>query len=168
MEISGLQEQKKELKSLNKEELLALCLRMSKYKKENKELLNYLLFYQHDTTAYLETLKQDLEAQFNELNTHPYYCAKSLRKILRTISRQAKYISQPYFEADLLLWFCHQYLDKVNLKNNNKSLQGLLIRPLEKIEKINRKLHEDLQFDIQQELDKIHNLAQQRTTWFRL
>lgn len=168
MEISSLQEQKKELKSLNKEELVALCLRMSKYKKENKELLNYLLFHQHDIPAYVQGLKQQLQTPFDELNTHPYYCAKSLRKILRIISRQSKYIIQPYFEAELLLWYCHQYLDKVNLKNNNKSLQGLLIRPMEKIKKMNTKLHEDLQFDIQQELDKIYKLAEKRTNWFKM
>lgn len=168
MEISSLQEQKSELKNLSKDELAELVLRMARYKKENKELLNYLLFHQQDPETYVAAVKQHLAADFAELNPQAYYCAKSLRKILRYISRQAKFMGKPYHEAEFLIWYCHQYLENVNLKNNNKSLQGLLIRPLEKIEKISRKLHEDLQFDIRQELDKIHILAQQRTDWFRL
>lgn len=168
MEISSLQEQKKELKTLSKEELAELCLRLGKYKKENKELLNFLLFHRHDAENYIEQVKHSLQFAFDELNPHPYYCTKSLRKILRTISRQAKFIAQAHLEIDLLCWFCHNYLDKVNLKTTNKSLQQLFTRQLEKIDKCCLKLHEDLQFDVRQELDKIHTLAEERTTWFRL
>ncbi|MFM6976416.1 MAG: hypothetical protein ACKOW2_06180 [Sphingobacteriaceae bacterium] len=167
MQISGLQEQKKELKHLQTGELVELCLRLGRYKKENKELLNYLLFHQHDPAAYTEAIKTDLEIEFANLNPQSYYTTKSLRKILRVIGRQAKYIAQPELEADLLLWFCRQYLEYVDLKTGNKALQNLLVRQLEKIGKIAGKMHEDLQFDIRQELDKLHNLALHKTNWYK-
>ena len=40
----GLQDIKKELQHLSSLQIADLCLRLSRYKKENKELLAYLLF----------------------------------------------------------------------------------------------------------------------------
>lgn len=168
MQISSLQEQKKELKELSPGELIEICLRLGRYKKENKELLNYILFHQHDPAAYTEAIKTALAPDFELLNKQSYYCTKSLRKILRVISRQAKYIADTRFEIELLIWFCFNYLQYVDLKSNNKSLQNIFIRQTEKINKLNSKVHEDLAFDYQQELDKIYKLAEQNTTWFNL
>ena len=44
MKAAGVKEIKKELNDRSKEELAELCLKLSKFKKENKELLTYLLF----------------------------------------------------------------------------------------------------------------------------
>ena len=60
---------KKELKHRSAEELLELCLRLSKFKKENKELLTYLLFEAHDESGYIETVKAEINQQFEEINT---------------------------------------------------------------------------------------------------
>lgn len=167
MQISGLQEQKKELKQLGAPELAELCLRLSKYKKENKELLHYLLFHQHNPQAYTEAIKVHLQADFDSLNASSYYAVKSLRKILRNISRQAKYMAQPEMEVELLVWFCRNYLHNIDLKSNNKALQNILIKQLEKIGRLMLKLHEDLQFDYQQEIDQLHNLALKQCSWYK-
>ena len=168
IQSSTIQEQKKELKALSSAELAEICLRLSKYKKDNKELLNYLLFHQHDPRAYIENVKAKLQTEFEELNKQSYYCSKSLRKILRNISRQAKYVANTELELDLLLWFCSNYLQYVDLKTNNKSLQNILLRQFQKMEKLSKKLHEDLQFDYQQESAKIYKLAQETTNWFNV
>ena len=39
---------KKELHHLSSDKLMELCLRLSRFKKENKELLTYLLFESHN------------------------------------------------------------------------------------------------------------------------
>jgi len=44
MKTATVTQLKKELKHHSQAELIALCLRLSKFKKENKELLTYLLF----------------------------------------------------------------------------------------------------------------------------
>ncbi len=168
VQFSSIQEQKKELKALSSAELAEICLRLSKYKKDNKELLNYLLFHQHDPRAYIDSVKAELQVEFEQLNKQSYYCSKSLRKILRNLSRQAKYVANTELELDMLLWFCTNYLQHVDLKTNNKSLQNILLRQFQKMEKLSKKLHEDLQFDYQQESDKIYKLAQETTNWFNL
>lgn len=158
MQSSSLQEQKKELQQLQNSDLMELCLRMVRYKKENKELLNYLLFHSHEPMAYVESIKIVLQPDFDALPKAPYYCTKSLRKILRIISRQAKYISLPEAEVELLVWFCTNYLEKVNFKTSNKALQNIFIRQRDKIGKLVAKMHEDLQFDYQQGIDKLDSI----------
>jgi len=71
-------------------------------------------------------------------------------------------------EMDLLLWFCHQYLEQVDLESKHKALQQIFIRQLEKLHKLNSKLHEELQFDYQQEIDNLHKLASRSASWYHL
>ena len=60
---------KKELKHRDPEELLQLCLRLARFKKENKELLTYLLFESDSESGYIETVKAEIDAQFSTINT---------------------------------------------------------------------------------------------------
>ena len=48
MRSASVHEIKQELLTLKPAELVELCLRLAKFKKENKELLNYLLFEAQD------------------------------------------------------------------------------------------------------------------------
>ena len=54
MKVASIKDIKTELKKRTNDELLELCLHLSKFKKENKELLTYLLFEAHDETGYIE------------------------------------------------------------------------------------------------------------------
>jgi hypothetical protein len=79
MKVASVQEIKQELNELNKPELLALCLRLTKYKKDNKELLNFLLFNAHDIDAYINTVNEEIEEMFTEVNSsHVYFAKKNL------------------------------------------------------------------------------------------
>ena len=61
---------------------------VSLLKKENKELLTYLLFYGTDEVSYIEKVKEEIQLQFQEINTSTYYfIKKSVRKILRNTKR---------------------------------------------------------------------------------
>ena len=60
---SSIQEIKKDLEKRDKKELLAYCLRLAKYKKENKELLGFLLFEADDLTGYIEKVKQETRSE---------------------------------------------------------------------------------------------------------
>ena len=53
MKASTINELKQELVNSPAPALVDLCLRLARFKKENKELLTYLLFEAHDTPAYI-------------------------------------------------------------------------------------------------------------------
>lgn len=155
MESPKLAELKKELNFHDPQELKELCLRLAKYKTENKELLHYLLFYQNDKEAYVAEIKQLLEEHFNELYASVYYLTKQLRKVTRLMNKHIKYIGEKDKEAELTLYFCTLFLKKVNVNTSHKALIGLLYRQLKRIDKLLPKLDEDLQFDFKQEMDQL-------------
>lgn len=142
---------KKELSGRSIQELTDVCLRLAKYKKENKELLNYLLFDSHDPLQYAEQVKEFLEEDFKTLQKHYYYSTKSLRKILRLLNRHARYTASKEVEIELLLWFCSNFLKYADTRSSHKPLHALFTRQLDKIQSIIPRLHEDLAFDYQQE-----------------
>lgn len=139
---------KKELQHCSTEELTELCLRLSKFKKENKELLTYLLFEAHDETGYIESVKAEVDAQFEMINTNSYfYIKKSVRKILRTIKKFARYSLKKETEVELLLHFCHKLKTFQPSIDNNVTLTNIYNRQLALVKKIVSTLHEDLQYD---------------------
>lgn len=146
---------KKELAGRSVQELTDLCLRLAKYKKENKELLNYLLFDADDPLQYAEQVKTFLEEDFKTLQKHYYYSTKSLRKILRLINRHAKYTASKEVEIELLLWFSANFLKYADTRSSHKPLQALFIRQLDKIQSLIPKLHEDLAFDYHREYEQL-------------
>ena len=147
---------RKELKQRSTDELLELCLRLSKFKKENKELLTYLLFESHDEAGYIEMVKATVEEQFNSINTSNYfYIKKSVRKILRNIKKYARYSLKKETEVELLLHFCAQLKDLKPSIFRNNTLSNLYERQILSIKKLVATLHEDLQFDYNLELEDL-------------
>lgn len=165
MKPEKLSDLKKELAGLSVHELTDICLRLAKYKKENKELLTYLLFDSQDPKQYAEQVKLFLLEDFKSMQKHYYYSTKSMRKILRLINRYAKYTGSKEVETELALWFCSNFLKFADLKSSHKPLQGLLTRQFDKIIKLIPKLHEDLQFDYQKEFEIIVINASEQTRW---
>jgi len=147
---------KKELKHRSQEELIELCLRLSKFKKENKELLTYLLFESHDEMGYIETVKQELDEQFETINTDSYfYIKKSVRKILRNLKKYARYSLKKETEVELLLYFCKRLKDFKPSIKRNVTLMNIYDRQILSIKKIVGTLHEDLQYDYNLELGEL-------------
>lgn len=159
MKAASVKELKDELNHRSPQELLEICLRLSKFKKENKELLTYLLFESFDEAGYTEKVKQELEEQFDSINqTNIYYIKKSVRKILRTLKRYARYSSRKETEVELLLYFCQKLKSFSPFIRKDKVLNSLYDRQLLQIKKIILSLHEDLQYDYQMELQELGTL----------
>ncbi|MGC1204367.1 MAG: hypothetical protein WA839_05730 [Flavobacteriaceae bacterium] len=139
---------KKELHHLSSDKLMELCLRLSRFKKENKELLTYLLFESHNESAYIESVKNYMNDEFDVINTHSYfYIRKSVRKILKNVKKFARYSQKKETEAELLLYFCQKLRDfKPSIKRSTQ-LQNAYDRQLLLAKKIISGLHEDLQYD---------------------
>lgn len=147
---------KKELQHRSSDELMQLCLRLSRFKKENKELLTYLLFEAHDESGYIETVKAEVDAQFETINTNSYfYIKKSVRKILRNIKKFARYSLKKETEAELLLYFCHKLKEFTPSIKNNTTLTNIYNRQLALVEKNIAKMHEDLQYDYGLQIEEL-------------
>ena len=156
MKAATVSEIKKELKLRSTEELLELCLRLSRFKKENKELLTYLLFESDDEQAFIRSVKSHMEAQFEEINVNSYfYIKKSVRKILREIKKYIRYSQNKETEVELLLHFCAILKDFAPSIQRNVTLTNLYNRQLDFIEKKMTALHEDLQYDYEIELNEL-------------
>lgn len=154
MKAAGSAELKQELKDLSQARLINLCLRLARFKKENKELLTYLLFDADDLQAYIESVKQEISDNFSEINTSSlYYVKKSLRKILRTVNKHVRYTGEKQAEVELLLHFCKTlHSSKIPFRKSN-ALHNLYLSQLKKIKATVSTLHEDLQFDYMRQLE---------------
>ncbi len=158
MKSASISDLKKELKTCSPTALLEACMRLAKYKKDNKELLNYLLFEAGDEQTYINALKIEIDELFAEMNeSNGYLVKKGLRKILRTVAKHIHYSGIPQTEIELLIYFCEKIktTSLIDYVNTNKVLYNLYSQQLKKINKALQKLHEDLQFDYQKALDGI-------------
>ncbi len=158
MKAVTVKEIKEELTNYTPKELRELCLRLARFKKENKELLTYLLFESSDEALYLESVKKDVDEQFEQINRKSHYLIKkSFRKILRNIRKFARYSQKKETEVELLVYFCTK-LKKFNPSiRSNTGLLNLYLRQIEVIRKKIILLHEDLQFDYDRELGELNN-----------
>jgi hypothetical protein len=148
MKAASIQEIKEELKTLSPSRLAELCLRLAKFKKDNKELLTYLLFESSDETAYIENVKKEIDEEFSGLpKPNLYLTKKSLRKILRTTAKQIRYTGSAPAEAELLTYFCRKIRDAAIPIEDSPVLMNLYRQQLKKIKGIIATMHEDLQYD---------------------
>ena len=156
MKTITIKELKTELNNCSNNEIIELCLLLSKFKKENKELLTYLLVESSNEEGYINNIKTEINEQFDLINTKTYYfIKKSVRKILRIIKKYTRYSKSKETEIELLIYFCKKlYEFKPSIKNN-KALQNICIREMEAIRKKMTLLHEDLQYDYELELQKL-------------
>jgi len=166
MKVEKLSEIKKELRALSPENMIEICIKLAKYRKENKELLSYLLYDSENPLFYAENVKSELLEEFYKLKKHGYAAAKELRKILRILERSAKYTRSAEVEVVLLLWFCKNYLIYADLRTAYKPLQTIFLRQTDKIRKLIAKLHEDLQFDYSSEYNDLIEEADGKVRWF--
>lgn len=164
----GLQQIKKELQHLPADQLAELVLRVARYKKENKELLAYLLFEAHDEAAFVEKVKAEVGFSFSQLPTQSYFAAKGLRKILRLITKYVKFTASKTAEIDLLINFCQNYLQYADRKTGYKPLRVIFVRQLEKIRTSIGKLHEDLQFDYSTGYEELLADADKKLQWLNI
>jgi len=160
MKTASVKELKTELKDCSNSELAELILRLSKFKKENKELLTYLLYKASDEDAYISSIKIEVEQLFKEINTSSYYfMRKSVRKILRIVKTYIRYSKKKETEVELVLYFCKQLKGLKPSIMRNTTLKNLFERQVLSIEKSVATLHEDLQYDYTVELQKLKKIS---------
>ena len=153
MQSTSLAYLKKEIQAMPKVELIEVCNKLIKYKKENKELLHYVLFESTNEAYYVEQLKNEVSKMFQDVNTQTvYFAKKTIRKILRFIAKYCKFSETPTTHIDVLIHFCKE-MNQLSLHwKEHKVMVNLYQSQLKKIEKLIATLHEDLQYDYRQKL----------------
>ena len=156
MKAATLNEIKQELTNLPSTRVLELCLRLGRFKKENKELLTYLLFEAHNIPEFIENSIIEIETQFKTINTSSvYFVKKSLRKILRLINKYSRYSGLANVEIELLIYFCTKINELKSSFKTNPVIFNIYQFQLKKINKVLATMHEDLQYDYQKQLDEL-------------
>jgi hypothetical protein len=148
MTFATIADIKKELQHADADLLRTLCLHLAKYKKENKELLGYLLFESQNERSYVRQIKEDIDLQFEELKDRNLYIVKKmLRKILRYTNRHIKYSVNDETDLELRIYFCEKVKAAKIPLATSATLFNLYQGQLKKINAIVTKLPEDLQSD---------------------
>lgn len=156
MKAASLADIKRELKQRNPEEVLSICLRLGRFKKDNKELLTYLLFEAGDETSYIKLLKEDIDDMIEEINmSHLHYVKKGLQKIVRSLNKSLRYSGQKQTEVEVRLYFCQCIKDAGIAISRHTTINNLYHREIKRIEKALSSLHEDLQADYRYELERL-------------
>lgn len=166
MKTVTLKQIKDELSYKSANELKDLCLHLSRFKKENKELLSYLLIESHNEEAYIESVKQFMDEQFSEINTRNYFfIRKTVRKILTQTKKYIRYSKKKETEAELLLHFCKNLKEMKPSMQQSQRLENVFFSQIKMATKAIEKLHEDLQYDYQIKLEKLVENGERETNY---
>jgi hypothetical protein len=156
MKPAGVKAIKADLQTRSREELTELCLSLSKFKKENKELLTYLLFEASDENYFIQGIKEEIITQFEQVNRKSYYYVKkSIRKILRNTKKNIRYSKKKQTEVELILFFCKILKDFTPSITKSIPLTNIFEREIQRIKKIILTLDPDLQYDYGIEIDDL-------------
>jgi hypothetical protein len=156
MKAVSVKEISQELLNRSPKELRDLCLRLSRFKKENKELLTYLLFESPDEESYIESVKREIDRQFEDVNRKsPYFIKKGIRRILLNTKKYSRYSQNKKTEVDLLIYYCLKLKRFTPPIQRNKALRNLYARQIETIREKLSSLHEDLQYDYEREINTL-------------
>ena len=156
MKSSTINHIQKELAALEPKQVQELCMRLAKYKKDNKELLSYLLFDAIDEKGYIENIKEEINTLFYAINRQTTYTTKKgLQKVVRNMNKFIKYSDNKQTEIELRIYFCTKVkAARIDLDSSNV-ISNLYYREKDKINIAFSKLHEDLQYDYKEEIEKL-------------
>jgi single-stranded DNA-specific DHH superfamily exonuclease len=153
MKAASINEIKKNLEKRDFNELLEYCIRLTKFKKENKELLAFLLFDSGDIPSYIDGVKEEMNDQFNGINkSNIYFIKKSVRKILRLVNKHIRFSLSKQTEAELLIHFCNCIITYSIPIKKSRQLMNLYENQLRKIDESLDSLHPDLQYDLRRQM----------------
>ncbi len=153
MKPATLSDIKKALTTLNHKEISELCVRLASFKKENKELLTYLLFEADNQAMYIKNVKEEIDHHFSLMARNIYFAKKTIRKALRLTNNYIKFAANKQTEVELLIYFC-QSMNRCGLPvHDHPVTENIYNRQVLKIEKALQKLHEDLQYDYGRDLE---------------
>ena len=156
MQAASIKELKLALEDRTPKEVKTMVLRLARFKKENKELLTYLLFEAHNEQQYVRQIQQEISEQFDEITSYSWYIIKKqVRKILRQTKTAIRYSGQKETEVELLIHFLKELNELRPSYRKNTVMQNLFQRQVTRIKKILDGLHEDIRYDYMLEMEDL-------------
>jgi len=157
LKISSLSELKKELQLLSAEELVMMCVALAKYKKDNKEYLDYLLFSAHSKAGFVAEIKLELDHHFMniDIQSNLYFIKKTFRKLLRLVNKYCKYLNDKSSALELHIYYCNKIRDSGVPFLKSQMITNLYEQELKKINILLMGLHEDLRADYTSEIEDL-------------
>ena len=156
MQTATIHDLKKELGRKEPSQVMEICLQLAKFKKENKELLTYLLFEAQNEEAFIQSIQYELDEQMPAVNSHSiYFTKKMLRKVLRQLDKYIRFSGNKKTEAELRLYFLRKMKEEELPVSRYQVLTNLWNGQVKKVKSAISKLHEDLQHDFGMELGEL-------------
>jgi hypothetical protein len=156
MKTPSIQQIRQELQGLSSKELMDYCLRLVKFKLENKELLSYLLFEANDQDEFRRTVKEEIDQLFLSINTsHMYFAKKTIRKVLRRINKFIRFSGNPETELSLRIYFCEKIIDLGITFQKYDVIRNIFSLQLKKIALASEQLHEDALYDYSRQIEEL-------------
>ncbi len=156
MKAASLAEIKKRLVKLEQGEILEACLRLARFKRDNKELLTYLLFASENEKTYVASLCNEIDDMFAGINKSSlYFAKKGIRKTIRWMEKFIRYSGNQETEIEVRIHFCKAlHASKIPVEKS-KVTTNMLQSQLKKIDKALASFHPDIQYEYRQEIDRI-------------
>ena len=156
MYTAGVREIRQELEAQSPKELINIIQRLARFKKENKELLTFLLFEAHDLDGHLAAVREELLTSMLDIQPERIYLAKkTVRKTLRIANKHIRLIGSKAAEAEIRLHVCRLLQQSGLPIERNPVLQRIFQTQMRTARKAIDTLHEDLQWELLREADKI-------------
>lgn len=156
MKSASLKEIRDELAVMPHKELIGLLQRLARFKKENKELLTFLLFESHDIGGYLASVRREmLEGMLDIRPRQTWLARKTVRKTLRIAMMHIRLSASRQVEADLLIYFVRLVVDSGIDMTANPVVRNLCHTQLRRIDAAIDALHEDLQYEYRMERERV-------------
>jgi hypothetical protein len=152
MKAASISELKKSLARLDHDELLGVCVRLAKYKVDNKELLTYLLDKADDEQAYAAEVCDEIARQLPDTRV---LHKKTMRKIVRLMDKWIRYSGNKETELEVRIHFCRLFVERRVDFGRCRVKANMYAAQLKKIDKALESVHPDLRFDFRQQMEGI-------------
>ena len=152
MKADSIRELKKSLARLDHDDLLDVCVRLAKYKVDNKELLTYLLKKSFDEQAYVVEVCDELGRQLPDART---LHKKTMRKMVRLMDKWIRYSGNKETEIEVRIHFCKLFVDRRIEFGRCRVKANMYATQLKKINKALDSVHPDLQFDFRRQMEGV-------------
>ena len=168
MKPASIDDIKKDLQQQPPKKVLELLLKLARFKKENKELLTYLLFEADDEAGYTQSIKLEIDDLLAEIKDAPYTIFKKvLRKIPRIINKQIKYMGSKSSAVELHLHFAGKLRELAGLPSGRALPEKIFFQQIGKIEKLLPMLADDLRYDYEKQAAAIKEKAFAKKSWWK-
>ena len=149
LKAASVSQLKKALAVLEHDELLDACVRLAKFKADNKELLTYLLMKSDDEQGFVAEVCEEIDEQLPIANS---IHKKTMRKLIRQMDKCIRYSGNKETELQIRIHFCRRFVESGISFDGCRVRENMYAGQIKKIVSAIEKVHPDLQFDFRYQM----------------